>query len=151
MAAKPWLQKTFLDRRKSTKRDYPPKRKKPWLSPDFPTMEHFHYSTATPLGRIPNPCGGHRSLNFDILPSSVDCNDGNQELVFILSDDFKCASIRQISGSGVTIDGVPIENKPRDVTNNLTPTPETAFIGGDVRNVVVGVFNAEDAGDDLII
>ena len=43
MATKPWLQKSFLGRRKTTGIDYPPKRKKPWLADSFPAAEHFHY------------------------------------------------------------------------------------------------------------
>jgi len=43
MAIKPWLQKTFLWRTKSTDIDYPPKRKKPWLGGSFPELEQFHY------------------------------------------------------------------------------------------------------------
>lgn len=148
---KPWLSKSILDITKSTERDYPPKRKKPWLADSFAEMEHFHEQNYIPGGGniAPNPCGGG-SLNFDILPGTIDCDGGAQELVFILSDDFKCASIQQISGSGVTIGKKPIE-KSRDVTDQLTPTPETASIGGDVRNIVVGTLNPEDAGDEAII
>jgi len=45
MAIKPWLQKTFLGRSKVTGIDYPPKRKKPWLSGNFAELEQFHYGT----------------------------------------------------------------------------------------------------------
>ncbi len=156
MGWKPWLGKNIKDIRLSTRRDYPPKRKKPWLHDSFPAMENFHEGNFKPWGRDPiitglNPCGGHRSLNFDILPSSIDCDEGDQNLLFILSDDFECVSIEQISGSGVTIGGAPIEKKPRDVTGQLVSNPETAFIGGDVRNTVTGVLTAEETTDDTII
>jgi len=157
---KPWLNKSFLDIRKNTERDYPPKRKKPWLTGSFPEMEHFHERNYGPLQRGfnnqmsgPNPCGGHRSLNFDILPGSIDCDDGPQELLFILSDDFKCASITQLGGGGVTIDGDPIDYRAKNVTDTLVSNPDTSFIGGDVRNTVVGELDPDevDSGIDSSI
>ncbi|MCK5603132.1 hypothetical protein KAR91_14710 [Candidatus Pacearchaeota archaeon] len=46
---KPWLSKNVKDTRRSTERDYPPKRKKPWLAGSFQEMEHFHEETYRPM------------------------------------------------------------------------------------------------------
>lgn len=68
MAIRTWLQKTFLDRRKSTALDYPPKRKKPWRAGSFPEMENFHSGNYDPpwVPDFPAPTPG--VVDPDALP-----------------------------------------------------------------------------------
>jgi hypothetical protein len=49
MAIKPWTQKDVLERRRSTEKDYPPKRKKHWMD-SFERREQFHEGTYRPFG-----------------------------------------------------------------------------------------------------
>lgn len=65
MANKPWLNKSFLDIRKSTARDYTgdAKRKKPWKASSFVGMEHFHEGNYDPIApvlppKVGDPCAG---------------------------------------------------------------------------------------------
>jgi len=73
MSIKPWLQKTFLWRNRSTDIDYPPKRKKPWLSGNFAEMEQYpyllHEMPWDPDGiRDPTGIGGDVSPPWDTPP-----------------------------------------------------------------------------------
>jgi hypothetical protein len=76
---KPWLSKTFLDIHKSSLRDYPPKRKKPWMTDSFPAMEHYHYDNFTPFGTkdVDAVNCGNRTLQVIIEPWNLDCEDRN--------------------------------------------------------------------------
>lgn len=98
MSFKPWLGKTFLDIRKSTERDYPPKRKKPWLTGSFPEMEHFHEGNYGPIETMlppdAGPCGGHRNLWVIVEPPSLSCVD--TDFSFKVSPDFQCVSVQQL-------------------------------------------------------
>ncbi len=73
----PWLHRQFLDRRKSTLRDYPPKRKKPWLTSNFPEMEHFHWGNFTPFGlrEVDEVNCGSRTLQVIVEPFSLECTE----------------------------------------------------------------------------
>ena len=46
---RPWLSKNIREITRSTKRDYPPKKKKPWLTGNFAEMENFHEGTDRPF------------------------------------------------------------------------------------------------------
>jgi hypothetical protein len=46
---KPWLSKNIRDITRSTKKDYPPKRKKPWLAGNFAEVENYHEGTYRPF------------------------------------------------------------------------------------------------------
>lgn len=53
MTYKPWETKSVLDVRKSTKKDYPPKRKLPSHNESFTEMEQYHHDNFSPWGEHP--------------------------------------------------------------------------------------------------
>lgn len=53
MTWKPFESKSLMDQRKSTKRDWPPKRKLPSYNETFAEMEQYHYDNYQPWGEHP--------------------------------------------------------------------------------------------------
>ena len=53
MTWKPFESKSLMDKRKSTKKDYPPKRKLPSNNESFTEMEQYHYDNYRPWGENP--------------------------------------------------------------------------------------------------
>jgi hypothetical protein len=113
MTIKPWLSKNFLQQMSwSNVRDYPPKKKKPWLFDNFMEMEEIHSDHILEPWPLPNdpplppdpdipqdpepedPCLGDRTLRVTALPFSVDC-DGSTEVILTFSPDFQCIELKQ--------------------------------------------------------
>ncbi|MCK5616853.1 hypothetical protein KAR91_84105, partial [Candidatus Pacearchaeota archaeon] len=105
---KTWLERGFLDRRKSTGIDYPPKRKKIWQNDGFMEMEHFHeggyrpFDTVIPprilRGSVPdNLREGPRGPQFGCcsgidLPTVTECDD--EWLLGHIQDNYLAIELR---------------------------------------------------------
>lgn len=116
MPIKAWLSKNFIQQMAwSSIRDYPPKKKKPWLFDNFMEMEETHSDhmeapwkdpilplppspdiPQTPEDLEPDPCSEARVLWIRASPEArIDCNE-NIDITLIFSPDFQCIEIKQL-------------------------------------------------------
>jgi hypothetical protein len=146
MTIKPWLSKSFLHQmRWSNVRDYPPKRKKPWLFDNFMEMEETHSDhieapfedlllplppppeiPQDPEDVEPDPCEGDRSLWVTAIPSTIDC-DVSSDFTLLFSSDFRCIELKQlffdenephiVDSAGNTLEHF---TRPADIVGELT-------------------------------